>query len=350
MSLLKWLADRDHGGVGALAAHRERIMFRVAVVSVIVLAPFAVSSFVEGRSAIATAIAAVVLTLGIDALAIHRKKAPPIPFAVLLLPMVAGMLLSLRAQGIYGALWSYPLVLFCYFVLAPRLADASSVVLLGVTTWMVHRYIGQGVAIRFFVSLALTIVVISIIRTILGELQGKLLEQAITDPLTGAFNRRHMESWLGDAVERYRRTGAPASVLLIDVDHFKRINDRFGHEAGDGVLKGIVALITRRVRKLDRLFRMGGDEFVLFLPDTRAADAVTVAEQLRASVVGARLLNAVPVSVSIGVSDLQADDAVDVWVKHADDAQYRAKNAGRNRVVCREAAASQGAGRSGGAP
>src|SRR6267142_317768 len=296
----------------ALVAHRKRIMYRVAIVGAICLLPFAVNNFLDGRHAIGAAVVAVVLTLGIDALAMHFKKRPPIPFALLLVPMAAGMLLSVRAQGIYGALWSYPLVLFCYFVLPPRPADAASVVLLAVTTWMVERYIGQGVA--------------------------------ITDPLTGAFNRRHMASCLGDAVERHRRTGAPASVLLIDVDHFKRINDRFGHEAGDGVLKGIVALVTRRVRRLDRLFRMGGDEFVLFLPDTRGLDAATVAEELRGSVVGARLLNAAPVSVSIGVSELQANESADAWVKQADDALYRAKNDGRNRVVRHDAATPQRAG------
>ena len=329
----------------ALMAHRDRIMYRVAIVGAIFLLPFAVNNFLDGRHAIGVAVVAVVLTLGIDALAIHFKKRPPIPFALLLVPMAAGMLLSVRAQGIYGALWSYPLVLFCYFVLPSRPADAASVVLLGVTTGMVHHYIGPGVAIRFFASLTLTIVVINIIRTIIRELQARLFDLAITDPLTGAFNRRHMASCLGDAVERHRRTGAPASVLLIDVDHFKRINDRFGHEAGDGVLKGIVALVTRRVRRLDRLFRMGGDEFVLFLPDTRGLDAATVAEELRGSVVGARLLNAAPVSVSIGVSELQANESADAWVKQADDALYRAKNDGRNRVVRHDAAAPQRAGR-----
>src|SRR5204862_301054 len=151
--------------------------------------PFAVNNFLDGRHAIGAAVMAVVLTLGVDALAIHLEKRPPIPFALLLVPMAAGMLLSVRAQGIYGALWSYPLVLFCYFVLPPRPADAASVVLLGVTTWMVHRYIGQGVAIRFFASLTLTIVVVNIIRTIIRELQARLLDLAITDPLTGAFNR-----------------------------------------------------------------------------------------------------------------------------------------------------------------
>jgi len=349
MNLPKWLTDSDGDGVDALATHRERIMYRVAIVSVIVLAPFAVNNFVRERYALGMAVVAVVVTLGIDAVAIHRKTRPPIPFAVLLLPMATGMMMSLTSQGVYGALWSYPLVLFSYFVLAPRLADVASVTLLGVTTWMVHQYIGEGVALRFSVSLALTIFVTNIIRTIIHDLQSKLLDQAITDPLTGAFNRRHMESVLGDAVERHRRTGAPASVLLIDVDHFKRINDRFGHEAGDGVLKGIVALITRRVRRLDRLFRIGGDEFVLFLPDTRETDAAMVAEELRASVVGARLLNAAPVAVSIGVSELQASEAADAWVKQADDALYLAKNAGRNRVVSR-AATSPRAGRSGSTP
>src|SRR5256885_2274365 len=196
---------------------------------------------------------------------------------------------------------------------------------------MVHRYIGQAVAIRFFASLTLTIVVVTIIRTIIRELQPRLLDLAITAPLTGTFNRRHMASCLGDAVERHRRIGAPASVLLIDVDHFKRINDRFGHEAGDGVLKGIVALVTRRVRRLDRLFRMGGDEFVLFLPDTRGLDAATVAEELRGSVGGARPLNAAPVSVGIGVSGLQANQSAAPWGKQAADAPYPPQNDGRSR-------------------
>src|SRR5256714_6134434 len=278
----------------ALVAHRERIIYRLAIVGAICLLPFAVNNFLDGRHAIGAAVVAVVLTLGVDALAIHLERRPPIPFALLLVPMAAGMLLSVRAQGIYGALWSYPLVLFCYFVLPPRPADAASIVLLGVTTWMVDRYIGQGVAIRLFASLTLTIVVVNIIRTIIRELQARLLDLAITDPLTGAFNRRHMAACLGDAIERHRRTGAPAAVLLIDVDHFKRINDRFGHEAGDGVLKGIVALVTRRVRRLDRLVRMGGGEVVLVLPHTRGLAPATLAQELREPVVGARPRHAAP--------------------------------------------------------
>src|SRR5437879_9414231 len=90
----------------ALVAHRERIIYRLAIVGAICLVPFAVNNFLDGRHAIGAAVVAVVLTLGIDALAIHLERRPPIPFALLLVPMAAGMLLSVRAQGIYGALWS----------------------------------------------------------------------------------------------------------------------------------------------------------------------------------------------------------------------------------------------------
>jgi len=142
-----------------------------------------------------------------------------------------------------------------------------------------------------------------------------------------------MERCLGDAIERQRRSSAPASLLLVDVDHFKRINDQFGHAKGDSVLKGIVSLVGKRSRKLDLLFRIGGEEFMLLLPDTQEAAAAVVAEQLRASVAESPLLDGRQVTVSAGVSELQPGESLDSWMKHADDALYAAKKAGRNRVV-----------------
>ena len=166
-----------------------------------------------------------------------------------------------------------------------------------------------------------------------GALQRRLIDQAIMDPLTGAFNRRHMEGSLGDAIERQRRSSAPASLLLIDVDHFKRINDQLGHAKGDGVLKGIVSVVGKRSRKLDLLFRIGGEEFMLLLPDTQEAAAAILAEQLRASIAKSPLLDGRRVTVSVGVGELQPGESMDSWIKHTDDALYAAKNAGRNRVA-----------------
>jgi diguanylate cyclase (GGDEF)-like protein len=160
-----------------------------------------------------------------------------------------------------------------------------------------------------------------------------LEEQAITDPLTGAFNRRHMHVILAAAVERRRRAGEPASLLLFDVDRFKDVNDALGHAEGDRVLKCLVALVAPRVRKLDALFRVGGEEFVLLLSGTRFTDALSVAEDLRVLVQDGRLVTGGQVSISVGVVELAQEQSASEWIEEADAALYRAKRAGRNRVA-----------------
>lgn len=162
--------------------------------------------------------------------------------------------------------------------------------------------------------------------------QRTLKEQAMTDPLTGAFNRRHMDCRLQAAIARRNRTGEPASLLLFDVDHFKGINDALGHAAGDQVLKRLVALVSIRARKLDVLFRIGGEEFLLLLPGAAHDGALTVAESLRRAIAVADLLHGRRLSVSIGVSELQEGQSATSWMADADAALYRAKRGGRNRV------------------
>lgn len=162
-----------------------------------------------------------------------------------------------------------------------------------------------------------------------------LRDQAVTDPLTGALNRRQMYVALAAAAERRQRSGERTSMLLIDVDRFKEVNDAFGHAEGDRVLKALVALVERRFRKLDFVFRAGGEEFVLLLSGTRFADAFAVAEELRGLVVHAELVPEWQLSISIGVAEFLLGASVDAWLDEADAALYRAKRAGRNRVAGR---------------
>jgi diguanylate cyclase (GGDEF)-like protein len=162
-----------------------------------------------------------------------------------------------------------------------------------------------------------------------------LEEQAITDPLTGAFNRRHMQDTLATAVERRRRYGERASLLLFDVDRFKRINDVLGHPEGDRVLKTLVALIGQRMRRVDVLFRCGGEEFALLLAGARFPDALSVAEDIRRVVQDAGLVPGRPVSISVGVVELAHEQSAEDWLAEADAALYRAKRAGRNRIAGR---------------
>lgn len=160
------------------------------------------------------------------------------------------------------------------------------------------------------------------------ELGQTLREQALRDPLTGAYNRRHLTSFLRGAVER--GSWVHASLLAADIDQFKAVNDRHGHDAGDEVLVQIARVSARLLRTDDRLFRLGGDEFLIYLPGAALAEARLIAERLRDAVATAQ--GAVPVTVSIGAAQLAAGDSVETWRQKADAALYQAKRAGRNRV------------------
>lgn len=171
----------------------------------------------------------------------------------------------------------------------------------------------------------------------------RLKLDGLTDPLTQVANRRFFERRLADEVRRWRREQTPLTCMLVDVDHFKRINDRYGHQRGDAVLRAIAALLGRDLRASDVLARYGGEEFVLLLPNTDVEQAQRIAERIRSRIAQAGLGDAgagAAVTVSIGVAvlaagrDVPGDGVADWLFGQADAALYRAKHQGRNRVIC----------------
>ena len=169
------------------------------------------------------------------------------------------------------------------------------------------------------------------------------LSLALTDPLTSLYVRRYGEAHLDELIGRVNQDGASAAVLLFDVDHFKRVNDSHGHDAGDDVLRELAARTIKSVRSVDLAVRWGGEEFLVVMPETDSANAAAVAERLRAAVAkdpftvrssGEQLA----VTISVGVAAAVRDgDHRDRLLKRADDALYTAKSAGRNRVAVRAA-------------
>lgn len=163
-----------------------------------------------------------------------------------------------------------------------------------------------------------------------------LAERALRDVLTGLPNRRAFEEVMTRNWERASQYGTCFAVLLIDVDHFKRVNDTYGHAAGDEVLRHVADALAQQLRPAHPIFRTGGEEFAVIVPNSDIAEASVVAERLRAAV----SLIAVPVSgddvritISVGVTDSRGFEAQDAMLKAADAALYRAKSDGRNRVV-----------------
>lgn len=165
------------------------------------------------------------------------------------------------------------------------------------------------------------------------------IEMAITDALTGLFNRRYMESHVATLVEQAAARGKPLTVMVLDIDYFKSINDTYGHDAGDDVLRDFALRIKRAIRGIDLACRYGGEEFVLVMPETDMAVAAMVAERLRRRIAAEPFsiqkgAKSVPVTISIGIAGLRdKDDTAASVLKRADQALYRAKRDGRNRVV-----------------
>ncbi|WP_046157426.1 sensor domain-containing diguanylate cyclase [Chromobacterium vaccinii] len=161
----------------------------------------------------------------------------------------------------------------------------------------------------------------------------ELAQQARHDALTGLHNRMAANEQLQEEHLRYGRTGAPYAVLLLDADHFKRVNDTFGHDAGDRVLRHIADTLLNSARATDFVARFGGEEFLLLLPETDASGAAVLAEKIRAAVEQSQAPDVGRITISIGLATADAADAQpEAAVKRADLALYRAKAGGRNRV------------------
>ncbi|MES2342252.1 MAG: diguanylate cyclase, partial [Pseudomonadota bacterium] len=169
------------------------------------------------------------------------------------------------------------------------------------------------------------------------------LELAVTDQLTGLHNRRYMVGQLDALVKRASLGGDPVAALLIDIDHFKKINDGYGHDVGDEVLREFAVRLASNVRAIDLPCRYGGEEFVVVMPDTKIEDAERIAERIRLHVAGSpfRVMGGaelLTVTISIGVAaTLGAGDKPEALLKRADEAVYEAKASGRNKVIARAA-------------
>lgn len=177
-------------------------------------------------------------------------------------------------------------------------------------------------------------------------LEARLEKQALTDPLTGLGNRRYLEGQAAMEIARAERSGTPLSLIAVDLDHFKRINDTYGHDVGDVVLQAFATLARQVLRDGDVLCRMGGEEFAVLLPDTDREQALRIAERLRVAVattparVGrdATEDGTLAYTASLGVTLVSAGEAtLKPAIKRADQGLYAAKETGRNRVRWEEA-------------
>lgn len=323
--------EPQHRPIG-LVDFRVKTTLWVALAGMVFLAPFAVNNMMQGHMILGGVTLLLVLLL--TGLAHLSYMGRTTLFSLLLVPpVIAILILSISEQGVIGVMWTYPGIVMFYFIFAERWAWAANIALLGAVVPTAFQQLDTAVALRAGATLVVVSVFSMLSIRVVNSQQERLRHMAVTDSLTGLLNRSLLIPNLEQAIERHQRDGESSVLLSLDLDHFKNINDQYGHVSGDEVLKDVAEVLTGRLRPSDVVFRTGGEEFSILLTDTDSEPGHHVAQVLRTAISGLRTLDGHDVTVSIGAARVLERDTADSWFARADHCLYAAKHAGRNRVV-----------------
>lgn len=312
---------------------RLSIITLLAISAILGISPFAVMRFVQGN--VLAGVVDLTIMLSITAGMVYAWMTGDTARSGFFMAVVAcgGAVAVGAVVGEPGLFWLYPCLVTSFFLTEPRYAIFIN--LAAVVALMVH-----GVAFSSTVqmwSFAATAVVVSCCAYAFAhrnENQRERLEHLATiDPLTGVKNRRSMDEELTMAVASAGRTGISYALVLLDIDHFKKINDEHGHSVGDDVLTEMVALIEQNIRKADQLFRFGGEEFVLLMSGVDQTGLRAVMHNLQHILHRFLRHPGGSVTASFGVAVLKSGESPDDWMARADEALYKAKAGGRDQIV-----------------
>ncbi|GAB1261629.1 GGDEF domain-containing protein [Aurantivibrio plasticivorans] len=313
-------------------ANRTTMALQFYTVVGVVVLPFVVWWLVQGNWQVSAAPGFAALLCVTNYVAHKFTGRMPISPVVISTLFVFSNISVIYLLGVSGMFWTYPILLSVFWVHC-RSTALYLVVLLFITSVGTAAVLFEPfMVIRFGLTIMMIAVFFNIAVVHWEKHVGELERLTITDHLTGAFNRRFMDTKLTEMIEWQRRRGTVSTLIVLDVDHFKQVNDNYGHSVGDKVLKDLVNILINRVRSLDYVCRAGGEEFVVILPNTPETEAQLVAEDLRSAIFESVLLAGGPVSISCGISSVCPGDSPDSWLKRCDIALYQAKGEGRNRV------------------
>ena len=296
----------------------------------------------RGSSLLVWSSGAVLAVLSMSSVMLYARRNCLMPPIVALSLTTAVVLWSVAAGADRQALWLFPLLIAAVSLLPFRAAVAFGLLTL-VLLFLAEAESAVGDHLAMNAALAATFLLSLSIMQMLVRQTDELADLALSDPLTGAYNRRYLLPQARRHLADYQRYARLSAMMLMDIDHFKEINDELGHFAGDGVLKALVDLIDTRIRGVDTLFRLGGEEFVVLLSEVGAESAHRIAEELRSRIASADLLPDRRITVSIGVCDVSVVDSAEDWIQKTDAAMYDAKRAGRDQVEVVRASLGVGA-------
>lgn len=306
----------------------------VALAALALFLPFTLYAFREGLYLIGLGGAHITVCLAINTWLIGRGlDHEPATLFCLVPGGTLFMGLAFTIDGNVASIWCFPSVLACYCMLGGIRARIANALILLVALPMAWHTLASIEAARFTASLLAVSVFASILVREIDAQQRRLKRQLDHDPLTGLLNRTSLMPRLHSAIEALDLALESSALLAIDLDHFKGINDRFGHQTGDRVLCETARLLREEIGAGGAVFRIGGEEFLVLLPGHDGILARRRAERLRVAIASGDILEDRAVTASIGVAALRMSDDASSWMQRADERLYQAKRAGRDRVM-----------------
>ena len=312
-------------------SYREKIVLIGCMLCIVGIIPYAIYRYVNGEYLLAfieSLLAVATLGLFLFVWRTHKYQTPALIMSVI---SVAVIIAVVHIKGPSLVYWMYPTIIFCYYVLNAR---AASIITL-VSMFLLFPALYSTLETQETVTIYLTLAMLGLFgySYILMSFQqhAELAKLAARDSLTGVWNRRSLDEALTQLFNKHQRKPITASLIIMDLDHFKQINDTYGHSVGDEILIKIAELLTSVVRISDQVYRYGGEEFVLIAEGADLEGASEIAETIRSRVEASQLFKKQKVTLSLGVAELSQASSAQRWLSLADDALYDAKNKGRNQ-------------------
>ncbi|MFA7556147.1 MAG: GGDEF domain-containing protein [Spongiibacteraceae bacterium] len=309
------------------------ILSLLGLVSLLGVFPFVVIRYLEGN--LTAAIVDMTLVLGIITVVgyAHLSKNIRIASALAAIFINAGVVIIVIANGIDSFLWVYPVFASTFFLVKP--IEAFGINVIAGASLIALSDVFNLISLNSFIVTILMLSMSAFVHASHGMKQLRLLETLNTvDELTGALNRRALSTDMEAALSNSERNGIQQLLVILDLDYFKMVNDKHGHAAGDQVLKKLVTTTTTHIRKYDRLYRFGGEEFVLLISELNYKQQRAFIHNLRTAIKNElKTPDGKKVTVSFGVAAWAPGTTADSWLKRADEALYLAKARGRDCAV-----------------
>ena len=309
----------------------EKIILIGCLLGVIGVIPFTLYRFLEGDYMLAfieTCMAVSISSIFIYVWITHKTDvAAPLMSSIYLGVIIA----AVHIKGPALIYWSYPVILSIFCILQARTALLFSLASMLLLFPALYPTLPFNEIMLIYMTLAISSLFGYSFTWVTNQKHLELSNLAVRDGLTGTLNRRALDESLELLISRHKHKAFKASLIIMDLDHFKNINDTYGHGVGDHILIKVAGLLRSTIRVSDSIYRYGGEEFVLVAEGADLAEAAVLAEKIRARVEDSQLLEKKKVTISLGVAKLGQNTSAQEWLAQADDALYQAKHKGRNQ-------------------